>query len=143
VKNILESIQPWGCFSDEDTFDNVDSISRSSGLAAPGVFFLPPAALAILFADGFWKEANRVLGTLMDRGEEEELSPKQLFELADLATDFALRCGVDRLERQVGIQDGTPVVASVSASDLKCLVNNLAAFLREQAAGGKTVIASL
>jgi hypothetical protein len=143
MRDILEIIQPWGFFCDEDRFETIDSIPTSSGLAAPGVFFLPPAVVAILFADGFWQAANRQLGTLMDRAEEEDLSPNQLFKLADLAEGFAMRYGADRIERQVGLRDGIPVVASVSASELKSLLNSLSGFLRAQAAEGKTVVASL
>src|SRR5262245_11321004 len=79
----LTSIGGWARFIDADHYGDTESAPRQDGSPFPWVYFLPPDATALLFADNFWDEINLELGTLLDRAEEEELSPALSARMAE------------------------------------------------------------
>lgn len=143
----LRFVSHWGIFSDESHYhDELEHIQHQPGSSIPGVFLLPPNAVAILFADGFWSEINSDLGTLLDFAEEEELSPPVSARMAHKILALARSRYHQGLIRKVVARrepDKSEIWAEIQASELADLLVGLANFLIEESNQGKVVIASL
>lgn len=143
----LTSVGGWSSFSDAEHYNGeIDFPPRQAGSPTPGVYFLPPNAAAILLSDGFWEEINSELGTLLDRAEEEELSPPLSARIAQKILALAQsRYREGPIKKVVGWREPErrPIWAEIQAPELAKLLAGLANFLMDASRQGKVIIASL
>lgn len=132
-----------------DKCEQFDYRFRKAGLAACGVFCLPPPVGELTLHDGLWEELNSKLGTLFDMAEEEEVRPELLSEMAAIIATFAQERygdGTGVRTAQVGWQmapEPGPVMAEMPVADLQHLLQELSAFMADAGRQGKPVILSL
>ncbi len=139
----------WICCYWEEKFGQLGDLPRQEVRAVPGVLRIPPPVEDLTFHDGLWRELNSKLGTLFAVGEEEEVPPELLPEMAKVISLFAerhYRCLPGLKTAQIGEQvapETKPLIAEMPVADLFRALLELSEFLTAATHYGKVIVVSL
>lgn len=136
-------LEPWGwvCPSAHDD----TSLLRQEGKVNANLYLIAADIIQLTLHDGVWSSVNEQCGTLLDRAEEDFLSPP----LAKLASDVlrtyvSQRYGGDKLrEAIVGTKNGEPWVIVLGSAQIASALSGLADFLEALSCEGVEVVVGL
>lgn len=139
----ISTILNVGAFYLEEAEEELLQLERAQWCRHPLAICLSPSVLAITMADGVWKIINDSFDTLIDLYEEQDLPNAMLAamarEIEELAEGYG---GVLQVERVVALAGDTPVTARAGGDEIARELSHVAAFLRDAAATGQSVVAS-
>ncbi len=139
-----ENLGVWACFFSDDAFERLDLVKRRAGRIDKQILFWAPPIPEITLADGLWSELNDEFDTLFDRAEEEDLEPELAVRISHRLKELALERYDDiTIQILVGERNGKPVIAREKGLKIREALQELATFLDEMAAMGKTTVVSL
>jgi hypothetical protein len=135
----------------EETSSELESLpAGAQGAIRPGILCVPPPVGDLLTIDGFWDDANRELGTMLDQFEEESLRPEHARRLGELMSqresEYRKSPAGEVLRRTVagGVAPMQSIVlVEITVGDVTRWMKEIAAFLAVAAQAGKVVVLSL